>query len=71
MLRGYSFFLDIINLFYLIYLIKKENYFLTLSFTPKAGFLNCIASFICRIKIRIHIFTGQVWITKSGLEKFF
>ena len=71
MLRGYSFFLDIINLFYLIYLIKKENYFLTLSFTPKAGFLNCIASFICRIKIRIHIFTGQVWITKSGLEKIF
>ena len=52
MVRGYSLLSDVINLFYLLYLIKRGKYHLTLSFTPKAGFLNCIASYLCRTKYR-------------------
>lgn len=37
--------------------------------TPKAGLLGILAGKLAQIKVRIHIFTGQVWYTKSGLIK--
>ena len=36
------------------------------SIMPKAGLLTAMAGFICRVPIRIHTFTGQVWATKTG-----
>ena len=39
------------------------------SIMPKAGLLTAFAGFFCRIPIRIHTFTGQVWATKSGLTR--
>ena len=36
------------------------------SIMPKAGLLTAIAGFICRVPVRIHTFTGQVWATKTG-----
>lgn len=39
------------------------------SVTPKAGFITALAGKIAGIKNRIHIFTGQVWATKSGLMR--
>ena len=71
MKRGYSIFSDFINLIYLILHFYKNNYTFTLSCTPKAGFLCALSSFISRKSIRVHFFTGQVWITKRGLEKIF
>lgn len=38
--------------------------------TPKAGLIGILAAKIAGVKIRIHIFTGQVWHTKTGLMKF-
>jgi len=37
--------------------------------TPKAGLLGILASALVGIKNRIHIFTGQVWHTKTGFFK--
>ena len=37
------------------------------SATPKAGLIGVLASKLAGIKIRTHIFTGQVWYTKRGL----
>lgn len=37
---------------------------------PKAGFIGMICSFMARVPIRVHIFTGQAWYTKKGLVKF-
>ncbi len=71
MKRGYSILSDFINLIYLILHFYKNNYTFTLSCTPKAGFLCSLSSFIARKKIRVHFFTGQVWVTKKGLEKIF
>ncbi len=39
------------------------------SIMPKAGVLTAFAGFFCRIPIRIHTFTGQVWATRSGLTR--
>lgn len=39
------------------------------SATPKGGLLGMVASFFCRIPNRIHTFTGQVWVNKSGVFK--
>jgi glycosyltransferase involved in cell wall biosynthesis len=41
------------------------------SIMPKAGLLASIAGFICRVPVRIHTFTGQVWATKTGLSRMF
>jgi len=63
--------IDLKTFLLLTYLIIKNKPFLTISISPKAGFLNAISSFISRVPHRIHWFTGQVWITKKGLVREF
>ena len=56
-------------------LMTLRSYFKEMKFdivhtvTPKAGLLGILASKLAGVKIRIHIFTGQVWHTKTGLFK--
>lgn len=69
--RKPNFFIDIKTFLILTYLLLKIRPTLTLSISPKAGFLNSISSYLARIPYRIHWFTGQVWITKKGLAKNF
>lgn len=40
------------------------------SVTPKAGLVTAIAGKLAGIKHRTHIFTGQVWATKTGVMRF-
>ncbi len=63
--------IDLKIFFLLTYLLIKNKPFLTISITPKAGFLTALSSFITRVPCRIHWFTGQVWITKEGLVREF
>lgn len=37
------------------------------SIMPKSGLLTALAGFICRVPVRMHTFTGQVWATRKGL----
>ena len=30
-----------------------------------------MAGFICRVKSRLHYFTGQVWVTRKGFQRLF
>lgn len=69
--RGISFFHDIFAFLYTLYFFIKNRPDLSISFTPKIGFMVAIASLISRTKIRIHWFTGQIWVNKSGLAKIF
>lgn len=39
------------------------------SIMPKSGLLTAIAGFFCRVPVRIHTFTGQVWATEFGLAR--
>jgi glycosyltransferase involved in cell wall biosynthesis len=63
--------IDLKIFFLLTCLIIKNKPFLTISISPKAGFLTALSSFITRVPCRIHWFTGQVWITKTGLVREF
>lgn len=65
--RKPNIFLDLLTLIKLTLLLKKSNFDMTITVTPKAGFLGSLASFLKRIPIRIHIFTGQVWVNQKGL----
>ena len=68
--REINLFKDLRSLFILILNLKKKNIELSFSLTPKAGLLASFASFVSLIPVRIHVFTGQVWLTKSGLRRF-
>lgn len=39
------------------------------SITPKAALLAMVAAWVVQTKVRIHIFTGQVWVAKTGLVR--
>lgn len=61
---------DIITFYNLLIFFSKNNFNAVHTITPKAGLLGMLSAYFCRIKFRIHIFTGQVWHTKSGFAKF-
>lgn len=60
---------DIVTLFHLITIFRKQKFEIVHSTTPKAGLLVAIAGKIAGIKIRLHTFTGQRWVTMTGLIK--
>jgi len=60
---------DIKSLKQMISVFKKEKFILVHSTTPKAGFITQIAGFITGTKFRLHIFTGQVWASQSGIKR--
>lgn len=40
------------------------------SVSPKAGLLAMLASFLTRVPLRVHTFTGQVWVKRQGFARF-
>lgn len=48
---------------------KRMKFDAVHSVTPKAGLVTALAARLAGIKHRIHIFTGQVWATRTGLMK--
>jgi glycosyltransferase involved in cell wall biosynthesis len=69
--RSISPFLDFIALIRLIRLCRKERFRIIHSITPKAGLLSMVAGALTHVPIRIHIFTGQVWVTRKGFMRWF
>ncbi len=69
--RGISFFNDVITFFKTLFFFftKKPN--VSISFTPKIGFMVAVISFIARTPKRLHWFTGQIWVWKKGIRKIF
>ena len=69
--RGINVFQDFITLISLIKIFIRVNFDGIFSITPKAGLLSMFAGFLCRVKFRLHYFTGQVWVTRKGFQRFF
>lgn len=67
--RKISPFKDLVSLFRLIRLIHREKPWMVHSLTPKAGLLAMTAAWICRVPVRIHMFTGLVFPTTTGLKQ--
>lgn len=61
---------DLGVLFILIKLFHNEKFYIVHSIMPKTGLLAMMASFFNMVPIRIHTFTGQVWVTKKGIGRF-
>lgn len=67
--RKINLYFDFLSLIFLFFIIKINKFELTLSLTPKAGLLTSLTSFFNFIKIRIHIFNGQIWYNKKGIKR--
>jgi glycosyltransferase involved in cell wall biosynthesis len=50
-------------------LFRKMQFDLVHSVTPKAGLLAMTAARIAGISSRIHVFTGQIWVTQRGVMR--
>jgi glycosyltransferase involved in cell wall biosynthesis len=62
---------DISSLYRLTILIDKIKPISIQSINPKSGLLTMMASWVCRVPIRIHVFTGQVWVTRKGFSRWY
>lgn len=60
---------DIVSLWRLIRVFRRERPIMVHSITPKAGLLSMIAAWICRVPVRLHTFTGLVFPTATGLKQ--
>ena len=60
---------DFISLCKLIRVLKKERPDMVHSMTPKAGLLCMVASWLTRVPVRVHTFTGLVWPTAHGMQR--
>jgi glycosyltransferase involved in cell wall biosynthesis len=60
---------DFSCLFQLIKIFRQQNFSAVHSVTPKAGLLAMLASWLACVPLRVHTFTGQVWVTKTGVKR--
>ncbi|MCK6186791.1 glycosyltransferase family 4 protein [Pseudomonas sp. EYE_354] len=60
---------DLSSLFKLYKVFKSEKFDIVHSTTPKAGLLCSIAARLAGVPVRLHTFTGQPWVTMSGVKK--
>ncbi len=63
-------FRDLIALWALTRLFRREQYDIVHSTTPKAGLLTAIAGWLAGVPVRMHTFTGQVWMEKRGVTRY-
>ena len=69
--RGISIFHDIFTFLLTLFFLLKNRPNISISFTPKIGFMVSIASFFSQTPNRIHWYTGQIWSTSKGFRRIF
>lgn len=67
--RNISLVADLRALIKLFVFFRREQFAAVHSVTPKAGLLAMLAARLAGVSNRFHTFTGQVWITRTGLFK--
>jgi len=53
----------LLSLVRLLHIFKPD---IVHSIMPKAGLISALAGFFCRVPVRIHTFTGQIWVANQG-----
>ena len=61
---------DIKALWVLYLRFKKEHPMAVHTITSKAGLLGMLAAWLARVPVRVHSFTGQVWVTRMGFMRW-
>lgn len=69
MYRRFSPMKDIVSLWKLIRVFRRERPDMVHSMTPKAGLLCMLAAWITGVPVRVHTFTGLVFPTASGFSR--
>lgn len=67
MQRAISPFKDLVSLWKLYWLFKREKPAIVHSITPKAGLLSMLAAKMAGVPVRMHTFTGLIFPSKTGL----
>ncbi len=60
---------DLLALIRLYRLLRTGRFDIVHSVTPKAGLIAMAAARLAGVPCRVHTFTGQVWVTRSGLMR--
>lgn len=60
---------DMLTLVQLFQLFRYKKFDIVHSIMPKTGMLAMLAAWLAHVPIRIHTFTGQVWVTKQGIKR--
>lgn len=61
---------DIQALWILYTLFRTDRPLAVHTITPKAGLLGMLAAWLARVPVRVHTFTGQVWVTRRGFMRW-
>jgi len=61
---------DIRALWVLYWQFKNNPPLAVHAITPKAGLLGMLAAWLARVPVRVHSFTGQVWVTQTGFMRW-
>ena len=67
--RRISLFKDIVSLWRMWRVFRKEKPTMVHSMTPKAGLISMVSAWLARVPIRVHTFTGLVWPATSVIKK--
>jgi glycosyltransferase involved in cell wall biosynthesis len=62
---------DLLALIRLSLFMRRARMDMVITLVPKAGMLGMLAAFFTNISIRVHIFQGEVWASRSGLSRAF
>ena len=60
---------DLVSLWNLVKVFRRERPYMVHSMTPKAGLLCMMAAWLTRVPVRVHTFTGLVFPTSTGLKR--
>src|SRR5262249_36249713 len=60
---------DLAALLALLAILRRGRFDIVHSMTPKAGLLAMTAAWLVRVPVRLHTFTGQVWVTSHGIAR--
>lgn len=67
--RRISLLKDLKSLWQMWKVMRRERPDMVHSLTPKAGLVCMVASFLARVPLRVHTFTGLVWPTATGFKR--
>jgi glycosyltransferase involved in cell wall biosynthesis len=62
---------DLVALIRLYLFMRRTRFDMVITLVPKAGMLGMLAAFFTNIRIRVHIFQGEVWASRSGFSRAF
>lgn len=59
---------SVIRMMYTLFRIRPD---IVHSYTPKAGLVAMLSSWVCRVPVRVHTFTGLIFPTTEGIRRWF